>query len=202
MYQKMNDFKDTWQTGDILLFNNKNSCFGKFIKFFTNSKYSHVGMILRNPSFTEKPLIGLFFWESSNENYDDVEDHKKKLGVEIVDMNELIEKSGTIELYYRKLNLDNKILNEDKLKEIHEIVHNKPYDIVPLDWIEAFFKVDSRPQKTERFWCSALLGYIYVKLDLLPSDTDWSILRPSYFSDENKNLKLIGASFGPEIRIK
>ena len=160
-------------------------------------------MILRDPSFTEKPLIGLYFWESSNENFNDAEDHTKKLGVEIVDLQELINRCGSIKLYYRKLNLHkNKKIDNSKLKNIHNIVHNKPYDIVPIDWIEAFFRVDSRPKKTDRFWCSALLGYIYVQLGLLPKDTDWSILRPSYFSTENKHLNLINSHFGPEIRIK
>ena len=69
----MND----WQTGDLILFKNINSCFGKMMKFFTGSEYTHVGIILKNPQFTYPPLVGLYFWESCNENYPDAEDHKK-----------------------------------------------------------------------------------------------------------------------------
>lgn len=38
------------------------------------------------------------------------------------------------------------------------------------------------PQKTDRFWCSAFVGYVYTACGILDGDTDWSILRPSDFS--------------------
>jgi len=64
-------------------------------------------------------------------------------------------------------------------------VYDKPYDINPRDWIEALFRKDDDPQKPDRFWCSALVGYIYTKLGILHETTDWSILRPSDFSLES-----------------
>ena len=197
------DIKHQFETGDIILFHSNTNWFGKFIQFCTGSDYSHVGMILKDPGFTEKKLVGLFFWESSWENYPDVEDNKKKLGVEIVDLDTMINHTGNINLYYRKLTLNNgKQLDEKKLAEIHSAVHNKPYDTNVLDWIQAFFKIDLNPKKTDRFWCSALLGYIYVKLGLLPEDTDWSILRPVFFSEESKDIKLLNAELGPQIKLK
>jgi hypothetical protein len=72
-------------------------------------------------------------------------------------------------------------------------------DVVITDWIEAYCKKDPRPQKTSRFVCSAFIGYIYTKLTLLPEDTDWSILYPSYFSSENPGLSLLhDAHLSPE----
>ena len=68
------------------------------------------------------------------------------------------------------------------------MVYEKPYDIAPKDWIQAFFRRDSVPQKTDRFWCSALIGYIYTKIGILDPNTDWSILRPSDFSLVGENL--------------
>ena len=56
----------------------------------------------------------------------------------------------------------------------------------PIDWIMAFFREDITPQKTNRFWCSALIGYIYTKLGILNSDTDWSNLRPCDFSEDSQ----------------
>ena len=44
-----------------------------------------------------------------------------------------------------------------------------------------YLEMDAKPQKTDRFWCSALVGYIYTKCGLLDEKTDWSILRPSDF---------------------
>tara|TARA_B100000424_G_scaffold270488_1_gene269950 strand:- start:1243 stop:1854 length:612 start_codon:yes stop_codon:yes gene_type:complete len=202
MYQPLKAETDDWKTGDLILFKHKNSCFGKMIKFFTGSDYTHVGIILRNPGFTNPPLIGLFFWESSDENFPDAEDHKKKIGVEIVDLGELISRVGTIKLFYRKLTLNNGFtIDNSRLKEIHETVHNKPYDIVPLDWIEAYLQYDLNPQKRDRFWCSAFAGYVYVQLGLLPYNTDWSIMRPSDFSSERKDFPLINAKLSKEVPI-
>ena len=191
---------ENWQTGDLILFHSKTTIFGRLIQLFTGSQYSHIGVVLKDPKFTEKPLVGMFLWESSDEYFGDAEDHKFKIGVEIVDLNKVIHTNSTnMDLYHRKLTLSESFkLDEQKLKEIYSIVHNKPYDIVPRDWIEAFFRKDSDPQKTDRFWCSALVGYIYTKLGLLPSETDWSMMRPSDFSTENNNLPLLHSSLGPE----
>ena len=58
---------------------------------------------------------------------------------------------------------------------------------MPQDWIEALFRKDSNPQKTDRFWCSALVGIIYNKLGIIQEYTDWTIMRPSDFSVESNN---------------
>ena len=80
------------------------------------------------------------------------------------------------------------------LKKIHDVVYNKPYDIVPTDWVEAWIREDPNPQKTNRFWCSALVGYIYTQCGLLDPKTDWSIMRPSDFSIMSQNLKLTNSA--------
>ena len=54
-----------------------------------------------------------------------------------------------------------------------------------------YCKKDPKPQKTSRFFCSALIGYIYTKLNLFEENVDWSILYPSYFSSENKSLSML-----------
>ena len=89
---------------------------------------------------------------------------------------------------------NNNNFTDKKLKEIHEVVYNKPYDIVPQDWIQALFRKDDSPQKTNRFWCSALVGYIYTKCGIIKSDTDWSILRPSDFSLDGERLSFINGN--------
>ena len=63
---------------------------------------------------------------------------------------------------------------------------------MPRDWIRALLRIDNKPQKTDRFWCSALIGYIYTKCGILNPDTDWSIMSPSDFSIETNNLNYLG----------
>ena len=92
---------------------------------------------------------------------------------------------------YRSIDVgENKYFTEENLKKAHGVVYDKPYDIIPTDWIGALFHRDAKPQKTDRFWCSALGGYIYTICGILDSDTDWSILRPSDFSLDGQNLRL------------
>ena len=88
----------------------------------------------------------------------------------------------------RKINCNNNLFNDKVLKSINDVVHNKPYDIIPKDWLNALLRKDNNPQKTDRFWCSALIGYIYTKVGILHESTDWSILRPSDFALNSENL--------------
>ena len=57
-----------------------------------------------------------------------------------------------------------------------------------MDWILALFRKDRKKQNTSRFWCSALVGYIFTKCGILNKNTDWSILRPCDFSLMGEDL--------------
>jgi len=192
---------DTLETGDLILYHCKKGWFGKAIQFFTRSDYSHVGIVLKDPSFTDPKMVGLYFWESSDEHCRDAENDEFKIGVEIVDLETAIKdayRRNTDDLYYRKLK-NKPVFSDDTLKEIHNVVHNKPYDFVPKDWVEALIQKDPDPQKTDRFWCSALVGYVYTKLGLLPAETDWSIMRPCDFSSDYNLPFLNGVSLEKEV---
>ena len=182
------------KTGDILLFDYEaGGIFGLFtrlIQYFTKSKFSHVAMVLKDPSFIHPSLKGYYIWESSWEGKPDPQDGKIKLGVQITPFDEIYEhyKEKKSSIYVRRVNCNPELFNDSKLKEIHDVVYNKPYDIVPKDWLEAIERKDSDPQKTDRFWCSALVGYIYTKAGLIDEKTDWSVLRASDFSLEYKDI--------------
>lgn len=202
----MNDLR----TGDILLCDDLGhrgffGIFATLIKYFTNSQYSHIGMVVKDPTFTEKPLKGVYIWESSWQGKPDPQDGKIKLGVQITPLEQFLDnyrKNGKIFLRRLICKQYDQTFTEEKLTDVHKVVYCKPYDIVITDWLEAWFKRDPWPQKTSRFWCSALIGYIYTSLGLLESSTDWSILAPSFFSTENSDLCLLkDASFGPEEEI-
>jgi hypothetical protein len=300
---------DTLKTGDLLLCDNLEQkglgLFGWLIKYGSQSDFSHIAMVVVNPDFTylDKPLKGVFVWQSGTAQIPDAEDGKRKIGVQltpIIDfittykgkiylrrlrvhfVEDIIENNttmisinitdlngvgsggsggsggvGSTSLVTRNRNLlintfsntfsttfgyiysgfsilkyffykSNQPIdiesNQDsldtygrrhrqchyhtedpftheKMKEIHDSVFNKPYDIVVRDWIEAYCKKDPDPQKISRFWCSALAAFIYTKVGLLDEKTDWSIIRPSFFSSENPELNrsiLIGAELSNE----
>ena len=183
------------KTGDLILCvnQNKSGLFGAFtsmIKWGTHSNYTHTGVILKDPSFIHPSLKGLYVWESSDENNPDPQDGKLKIGVQITPLLELInDYKNNGHIFYRSIQCPNTCFSNENLKAVHDIVYDKPYDINPFDWIEAFIQKDSNPQKIDRFWCSALVGYIYTKCGLLQKDTDWSIMRPNDLSLSGENLK-------------
>jgi hypothetical protein len=187
------------KTGDLILFGGKRkykswlSYLSSFVKYTTSSFITHVGVILKDPTFLNKALKGTYVWESGWEGTPDPQDGKIKLGVQITPLEDIIKSSNelNISLLVRRINYSgDSPFNDTNLKEIHNVVYDKPYDIVPKDWIEALLRKDSYPQKIDRFWCSALVGYIYTKTGILKSDTDWSILRPSDFSLESEFLTI------------
>jgi len=193
------------KTGDLILCVNSSrggwfSAFTDMIKWGTHSNYTHSAVILKDPTFIHRSLKGLYIWESSEEKYPDPQDGKKKLGVQITPLSELIaayKNSGHI--YYRSVNCPEKCFSNENLKKVHDVVYDKPYDINIGDWFEAFFQKDPSPQKTNRFWCSALCGFIYTECGLLNKDTDWCIMRPNDLSLAGENLKWNkNCSFGNE----
>jgi hypothetical protein len=293
---------NTLKTGDLLLCDNLQQkglgLFGWLIKYGSQSDFSHIGVVVVNPDFTylDKPLKGVYVWQSGTSEIPDAEDGKIKIGVQlspIIDfittykgkiylrrlhvhfVENCIENNTTMitinitdlnrggntsttstSLVTRNRNINRNLLintftntfgyiysgfnilkylfyksnqpiedkdedededehkrgyryhyhtenpfTHDRMKEIHDCVYNKPYDIVVRDWIEAYCKKDPDPQKISRFWCSALAAFIYTKVGLLDEKTDWSIIRPSFFSSENPELNrsiLIGAELSNE----
>ena len=182
----MNKFN--FKTGDLLLFDYKRyrglGIISYFIKKFTHSNYSHVGMILKDPDFIDPPLQGYYLWHSDWDQIPDPQDNRIKFGVQIVPLDDIFElyKEAKSSIFLRRIHCNDGSFTNEKLRDIHKVVYNKPYDTRFKDWFWALWREDKEPQKTDRFWCSALVGYIYTMCGILESDTDWSILRPSDFS--------------------
>lgn len=203
MNNNLEELKNTLKTGDLLLCDDLAygswGLFSWLIKFVTKSDFSHVGMIVKDPDFTETHLKGTFVWTSGISDVPDPEDKTKKFGVQFIPFDHFIQTYGG-KIFLRRIEFEHNeeyysIFETNKLKQIHQTVYDKPYDVVITDWIEAFCKKDPNPQKTSRFFCSALIGYIYTKLNLLDDNTDWSIISPSFFSSENKTFSMHHKSF-------
>lgn len=185
-----------FKTGDLLLFHHEQdydgcfncvfSCFTGVIEFFSQSKYSHAAIIIRDPDFTDPPLKGLYVLESSFETFPDAEDHKYKLGVELEEFDKVISAAKPVEtIYWRRLNC---VRDENfylTLKDIHKTIHDNPYDLFPPDWINALFhNKTNHGQNTNRFWCSALVAYAYVRWGFLPEKTQWTYITPKMLGSE------------------
>ena len=213
------------QTGDIILFSGRHSIISSIIKWWTNSYYSHIGIVLVNPKIYDdnifKELKGIYLLESGYENIDDADEHIRKFGVQIVPLNKVIKKyNGTV--FWRKLNTERCKLSSSeinhRISQIYKNIRHKPYDLNLVDLLCSslkifmpitiyryaflnWFAVDK--QKQDRFVCSALVAYIYTMMDFLPSFTNWTECIPKFFSNENPNLQLSrGVYLEPEKKIK
>lgn len=173
------------QTGDIILYKQSQRItrwwiIDKLITTFTKSPWVHVGFIIKDPEWLG--IKGTYLLESAWTGLEDVTDNKKHFGVQLVPFAERIIPGST---YYRSYS--GEPVCHKKLEKIYNHVKNKPYDINPIDWFEAYIQWDPSPQSEKSFWCSSLLAFILTKLDILESDTDWNIIVPNFFAD--KKLK-------------
>tara|TARA_B110000211_G_C14074149_1_gene551251 strand:+ start:180 stop:809 length:630 start_codon:yes stop_codon:yes gene_type:complete len=195
----------TCETGDILLYNSQ-TIMGRIIEYCTGSRYSHVSMILRDPTYIDPKLKGLYIIESGMEDIPDSLTGKKKFGVQIIPLEHALAyyKGGVMGgIYYRKTNIGHDTDFNNKLKTIILKTEGVKYDLQVLDWFRALFDVEiGNRQLTSRFWCSALLAYIYVELDLLDKDLEWSMIEPKQFSYyENARLSYKNCEVQPEKQI-
>lgn len=187
---------DTLQTGDLVFFSS-NGIYPWFIKHMTENKWSHVGMIVKDPNFLHNNngvKKGIYLLESDGKYEVDIDTNKKMFGVQIVDCKKLIEDSDAI-IGVKKLewNLDNNARNE-LLKPIYDTIYQKTYDWFPQDLLDALFNykgwswgewllswIDGR--HVDRMFCSALAAYIYTLLGLLDKDTKWSTCVPAVMAE-------------------
>ena len=211
------------KTGDILLFGDSPFWFGRVVSFFTKSPLSHVAIVLKDPTYINPSLKGIYMLESGVEDFPDSEDHKKKFGVQITSITELLMDDSREVGYinYRELHTSmSKEEMEAKIKKVHAMVHDKPYDVDLMDFVDASNDVitveDTPPpkyswwnpvgylvpnhRKTDTFFCSALVGRVYTYLNFFPVDTNWSECTPQFFSSqENPSMKLDGNNYlGPD----
>lgn len=201
----IDEFINTLETGDILLYSTK-IWYSKIIEYFSSSSFSHISIILKNPKFLNKKLKGLYVLESGFENTKDPIDNEYKFGVQITSLNKILndyKNSNIGDLYYRQL----EYVRNDKFYEnfyyIYNKISNKPYDTNIFDWIKALFNIHlGNEKKTNKFWCSALVAFVYNKLNLI-EDICWTIISPKDFSyyEDDKTIKYINCKLIPEKKI-
>lgn len=192
------DVINNCQTGDLLLFNTRSHWYDFIIEKFTGSKFSHVGIVVRDISCKDCSNIGICLFESGYENFPDVIENRDIYGVQLARLESVFDTYLGINknrgyAYYRKLKTP---LNKKQvlaIKSCIEEVYGKPYDLLPQDWLKSAFHINKgNEQRTQTFWCSALVAYVFDKLGVVKRDTPWTIIQPTQFSFyEGKQLTFI-----------
>ena len=71
-------------------------------------------------------------------------------------------------VYWRKLECNRDDSFYKRLDRVHMEVHNRPYDTNIIDWLKAASGVNiGDEKKTNTFWCSALIAYIYEEMGFI-----------------------------------
>ena len=191
---------DELETGDIILFSG-NYFLSYIVEYFTNSLYSHVGVVLKNPNLGDARFKGIYLLESGFENTPDPENHRIKKGVQIINLEDKI-KNYKGRIYVRKLHCTRDKTFYEKIIEIHSTVHNIPYDLNPIDWIKAYYKLDiGNTQKENTYWCSALVSFVYVELGFLDKNIPWTLISPKELSSSSNELKFINCKLDNDKQI-
>ena len=198
---------DTLETGDIILFRG-NSWISYLLEWIGRSRYSHVGMIIKNPSFIDDSLAnGLYLLESGWNAIPDSEDHIVKSGVQLHLLSDILQECQPNSVYVRRISCQRNHTFYEKLDTIHQTIHNRPYDMNLWDWIRAAYHLDidgsitpSSSATTKQFWCSALIAYVFDKLELIEA-VNWSIVVPRDFSIWSTRLQF-RCTIGKEELIK
>ena len=79
---KWNTFLEVCETGDILLFNSR-GWLSWLIEWGQTSKYSHVGIIVKDPVFLNPDWKGVYLLQSGYENTPDKQSNTRLLGVQL-----------------------------------------------------------------------------------------------------------------------
>lgn len=195
------DFCKDLRTGDLLLFNGSN-WFSRLIEKFTHNDYSHVAIVLKNPSWLDPNLEdGYYMIESGIEDFGDAVDNKIKFGVQITSLKKLYDEYSSNNLgkiYTRKLRTDNIETLQQNIKEAYEKVKDKPYDTDFVDWVLALAELEKSEQeldnleyrKTNTFWCSALVTFILVYCGYVDKHISWTLISPSDYCCYNKKTRI------------
>lgn len=191
---KYEDIRSELKTGDILLFSGKGGI-SDGIKFFTLSKYSHVGMVYRFED-TLDPKGSVFCWESTTlSDLKDADTGKLTKGVQRVELSERLERcfSKGYEISVRQLS---KALSNDMVLALNSFRHEvsgRPYEKDKIELLKAAYDgiFGDNKEDLSSLFCSELVAEAYQKMGLLTEKMSSNEYIPKDFSTEKSlNLEL------------
>ena len=202
MGKVLDEIRKAIKMGDIVLFAGKGGI-SEWIKWFTRSTWSHVGMALRSDEWDMLLLL-----ESTGlSSVKDVESGKAVRGVQLVPLSERVQVYGG-DIAVRHLSGEITEPMRQKLLKFRREVSGRPYERKHIDLIRAAYDGPFGENKEDlsSLFCSELVAEAYQQMGLLadvpvglPSDE----YTPRDFSTETKHALGLQNDYklGKEIRI-
>lgn len=202
---KYQDLRSQLKTGDVLLFSGK-SGISEGIKFFTLSKWSHLGIVYKFESDLD-PKGSIFSWESTTLcDVADADTGKLTQGVQRVELSERLERcfAAGYEISVRQLSepLSNEMVR--KLNDFRHEVSGRPYEKNRIDLIKAAWDGPFGKNKEDlsSLFCSELVAEAFQRMGLLGQTKPSDEYSPKDFSAEKRLQLELGYSLGNEISIQ
>ena len=160
---KYTQIRNKLETGDIVLFSGKGGI-SAGIKWFTISKWSHVGMVVRLPDWNM-----VLLWESTTlSNIADVMDGKAKQGVQLVALSERLRTYGG-EAAIRRLSVKRTAAMNNALMKLRQEVKGRPYETSKVELVKAAYDGwwGENTENLSSLFCSELVAEAYQRMGLL-----------------------------------
>ena len=196
------DIRGKLDTGDVVLFGGKGGI-SAGIKWFTSSRWSHVGMVLNLPGWDM-----LLLWESTTlGNIKDAVDGKAKRGVQLVPLSERVRTYGG-DIAFRLLTVNRTDAMLNAVAAFRSEVRDRPYEKNKMELIRSAYDgwFGENQEDLSSLFCSELVAESYQRMGLLSSASGSlpsNEYTPKDFSTEGKPLKLLKrATLGKEMFVK
>lgn len=184
---RYDDIRNKLKTGDILLFSGKGGI-SEGIKFFTLSKWSHIGMVYRFDSPLD-PKGSVFCWESTTlSNLEDADTGKLTKGVQRVELSERIERCFAVgyEISVRSLS---EPLTDDMIRALNDFRHEvsgRPYEKHTIELLKAAYDgiFGENKEDLSSLFCSELVAEAYQRMGILSESQPSNEYTPKDFSSE------------------
>ena len=155
---KYSAIRNQLQTGDLVLFSGE-TLFSLFIRIFTVSPYSHIGIVMIEEDVR--------LWESAKRA---IKDHKGKLkaGVRLTTLSDRIA-GYEGEVFIRQLNKKLEANAQTELRKIREELKNRPYERDTAELIKAGWDgpFGGNTEDLSSIFCSELVAEAYQRVGLL-----------------------------------
>ncbi|KAK3273858.1 hypothetical protein CYMTET_17930 [Cymbomonas tetramitiformis] len=196
------------QTGDLVLFSGA-TVSGAVIKLFSNSRFSHVGIVIKDVH--EFDPDEAFVWESSTNKagLTDVVSGEVRHGVELLSLEAKVNSGWYDEVAIRHL-----MVPEDKrrgiattLRRIQKEWQGRPYEISRLEMLNAIVDIEGvkmfeNTKDLSSLFCSELVAEAYMELGLLSTELPSNEYVPEDFASAKLSQLLNGSHLTDEVFIK
>ena len=195
------DIRDDLKSGDIVLFSGKGGV-SEWIKWFTRSAWSHVGMVIKS-----EEIGSVLLWESTTlSDLTDIQTGKAVRGVQLVGMRDRVDTYSGEKIAVRQLS---KSLSKEQIATLGSLrskFAGKPYEESKIELLKAAadMLLPENREDLSSLFCSELVAEAYQRMGLLGEKKPSNEYTPEDFSTQaDKPLKLKeNFKLGSEILIR